>query len=342
MENHFKLLTLNEEKKLNTEELKTYYKELRNFVIQRKLTNTTPGATTIAPKLKGITNKIATKVTKLFSDKNVEWICDGKENIPNETVIFAHTHQGILDGFLWIPQIDRHCLILHGSDVNKILLACQLNTGLILAKKENKDSNKKKQQKVKEYNHNAKLDMIKLLIEGHSISWYPEGTWNLSPNKLHLPMSFGFLDAARKANVPVVPVVHEFTYVSNEKKEIITKIHTRFGKPIYINPEDNIKEKLSEYQESISTIRWELIEEKGLFERKNISNQEYINFLKGNYKNLKFGGLNIKMERDNIYTADDEFHIFHHINDIPFDKAGNLLETDEIIKLKALNLKHHI
>lgn len=71
----------------------------------------------------------------MFSSKNVKIISDGQENIPDGPDIFAHTHQGILDGFVWIPQIDRHCFILHGSDVNKLLLMCQYNTGLILTKK---------------------------------------------------------------------------------------------------------------------------------------------------------------------------------------------------------------
>lgn len=331
MKNEFKILSSNEEKLLTNEELIKYYNDFKNYALKRKLTNTTIGATTLGPKLKGITNKIAENVTRLFSDKNVEWICDGKENIPNETFILAHTHQGILDGFLWIPHVDRHCLILHGQEVNKLLLLCQLNTGLVLSKKADKENNK-----------NAKLDMIKLLLEKHSISYYPEGTWNLSPNKLHLPMRHGFLDVARKANVPVVPVIHEFTYDSSTEKERIVKIHTRFGKPIYINKEDDILEKLEEYKEIISTIRWELIEEKGLYKRKNISNQEYINYLKGNYKNLKLGKLDLKKERDNIYTADDDFHLFHHINDVPFDEYGNLLDTKEVIKLKELNKKHNI
>lgn len=331
MKQDFRILTLNEEKKLNTKELKEYYKELRNFVLQRKLTNTTPGATTIAPKLKGITNKIATKVTKLFSDKNVEWICDGKENIPEETVIFAHTHQGILDGFLWIPQIDRHCIILHSERTSKLLLLCQYNTGLVLVKKGDKTNNL-----------NAKLDMIKLLLEGHSIAYFPESAWNLSPNKLHLPLSYGFLDVARKANVPVVPVVHEFAYESNEKKEKITKIHTRFGTPIYINEEDNILEKLSIYEEQISTIRWELIEEKGIYKRTTITPDEYKNYLNGNIKNLKLGGIDINVEREHLYNSNDEFYKFHHINDVPCSEDGSLLETQEIQKLKKLNSIHKI
>jgi len=178
--------------------------------------------------------------------------------------------------------------------------------------------------------------MIKLLLEGHSISWYPEGTWNLSPNKLHLPMSFGFLDAARKANVPVIPVVHEFTYASDEKKEKITRIHSRFGKPIYITPQDDIKEKLAEYEEAISTMRWELIEEKGLYNREDLSNVEYINQVKSIYKTWEMANVDKNEERKTIYGYNDDFYLFHHINDIAFNENNELLETEYVRKLEKL------
>ena len=339
----FKMLSSKEEDKLTEQELIDYYKKLREYAIKRKLTNTTVGATTLGPVLKNISNKLAIMVTKMFSDKNVDWVADGQDNIPNNQVILAHSHQGVLDGFVWIPKINRHCLVLHGADVNKLLLMAQLNTGLVLVKKAmpGKD-NEEKQAQVKQYNEQAKLDMIKLLLEGHSISYYPETTWNLSPNKLHLPIHNGFLYIARRTGVPVVPVVHEFSYDTSTKKEHITKIHTRFGKPIYINPIDNIDKKLDEYDEQISTMRWDLIKEKGIYSRKDISNQEYINFLEGNYKNLKLGKLDIDKERANIYGASDEFYKFHHINDVAYNDKGQLLETEETQKIKKLCPKNTI
>lgn len=83
-------------------------------------------------------------------------------------------------------------------------------------------------------------------------------------------------------------------------------------------------DKLNEYSEIISTLRWKLIEEKGLFHRKDISNMEYINFIEGNKKNLSFGGIDLNIERKLIWSADDEFYKFHHINDIPYDAGGVL------------------
>lgn len=231
----FKVLSHNEERELGKDEIRNYYANLKEFVLKRKLTNTTIGALTVAPKLKGITNKIATKVTRFLCKIDVEIIVDGIENIP-------------------------------------------------------------------------------------------EGTWNLSPNKLHLPIRFGFLDIARKAAAAVVPMVMEYTYDSTQAVECIKKIHIRFGKAMYVDVYDDLKQKLTEYEEVISTMRLELMEEKGVFSRKAISNQEYINFLKGNFHNLQLGGIDLDSERSHILGADDNFYVFHHINDVPFNDQGMLLQ----------------
>lgn len=182
----------------------------------------------------------------------------------------------------------------------------------------------------------AKLDMIGALLKGHSIWYYPEGTWNLSPNKLHLPMSFGFLEIAKKTGAPVIPVVMEYTYDAVSEKERITKLHIRYGNPISVALQEDLGKKLLEYSEIISTIRWELIQEKGIFKRKDITNWEYINYLKGNFRNLEFGGKNLNLERIRIRGARDDYYLFHQINDVLFNEQGELLETEEMRKLKPM------
>jgi len=184
--------------------------------------------------------------------------------------------------------------------------------------------------------------MISLLLRGHSISYFPESAWNLSPNKLHLPLSFGLIDTAKKAGVPIIPVVHEYTYDTSSEKENITKIHSRYGTPIYIKEEDDLLEKLREYEEQISTMRYDLIEEKGIFRRSGIKSTDYINYLKGNYNNLKFGKIDVNAERKYLFRSNDDFYKFHHINDVPFNEEGELLDTKEVLKLKILNKKHNI
>ena len=135
MKNKFTILSIEEEKKLSPRELREYYENLREYCYNRKLKNVTPGATTIAPKLKEPTNRIATKLTNLLEGTEVKLVSDGQENIPDGPVIYSHTHQGLLDNFVWIPATPDHAIILHSSKVRFILKLAQLNTGLNLVPK---------------------------------------------------------------------------------------------------------------------------------------------------------------------------------------------------------------
>lgn len=334
----FCLLPLREESKLSTDELEAYYRRLREYVLNRKLQTTTKGALTIAPKLKKIVGRLNQAVTKMLAGGEIECVTDGTEHIPEGPVLFANTHQGLLDNLCWTPSNPRHSILLHGADTSKILILIQHVTGLVLVNKNDLYDKKNRTD--------AKLDMIHILLKGHTIWYFPEGTWNMSPNKLHLPMSFGFLEVAKKAGAPVVPVVTEFTYDTSTDKEKITKMHIRYGSPIYVSLEDDLNKKLEEYEAAISTMRWELIEEKGVFERRKITNWEYINYLKGLYRNLglknpKLGGRGMAdVERRSIRGAADDFYLFNHINDVPFNENGDLLETEETIRLERLYDKH--
>lgn len=327
------ILSSKEERLLSEEERSLYFAKLREYCKKRKLTNTTWGATTIAPKLKKPTNYICRKVCNILAGGNVEVIVDGLENVPEGAVIFASTHQGMLDNFVWIPDCPKHAMIFHSAETNKALLMAQINTGLILITK-----NKSNFQ----HRVNAKLDMMSVLMNGHSVWFCPETAWNLSPNRLHLPINIGVLDIAQKIEVPIVPMVIEYTYDSTEVKEKITRIHIRYSEKITVKEDDNLFEKLEEYEEKISTIRWQLIEEKGVFRRCETSNWEYINFVKGNLKNLELGKIDINRERNGIQGANQEFYKFHHINDVSWNEKGELLQTDEMERLKKINMIHGI
>lgn len=186
------------------------------------------------------------------------------------------------------------------------------------------------------------MDLISVLLRNHSVYICPEGLWNLSPNKLHLPITWGFLDAAQKAGSPVVPMCIEYTYDTSGEKERITFVHLRYGEPIIVKEEDNLEDKLEEYKESIATMRWDLIEEKGIFHRNEITNWDYINYMKGNYKNLDMGKIDVVADTKGIYGAGTETYQFQHINDVPWDAWGNLLQTEEVEKLKKINRVHGI
>ncbi len=332
-ESNFTYLSVKEEMKLTESERVKYYEELRKNILNRKLTNTTPGALSVAPKLKKIVNKLDVFLTKILAGGQIECVTDGLENIPDGPCIFASTHQGLLDNLCWIPSNPKHCLILHAADTSKALVFAQMCIGLILIDK-NADNPQSRM--------NSKLDIIEILLKGNSIYWCPEAAWNLSPNKLHLPMRYGIIDVARKSTAPIIPMVTEFTYDTSTEKEKITKMHIRYGKPIYISLTDDLKEKFEDYKESISTMRWDLIEEKGVFKRSLISKNDYVNYLKGNINNLAMkskkttGREMLDLENGSIYGSVDDFYLFHHINEIPFDDNDEFLEPEEIRRLKNL------
>lgn len=299
-----------EECELSIAERIEYLTGLKEHLKSRKLTNTTCGATLWGPKLYGITQKIAKKVTSIFTDKDCEVVIEGQDNIPNETVLFAFNHQGILDGFAWIPYSKRHTIILHGGDVNKLLIAAQINTGLVKVIKGDRKNNQ-----------GAKLDAISLLLNNHSIAWFPESTWNLSPNKILLPLNYGFIDVARIAQVPIVPVALENTYSLKNDKCIISKVHIRFGEVISVGQLDNLSDVLEIYKERISTMLYEIVEKKGIYERQAIDvDKEYAKFLEMSFKNLKLGKLNWVKEKQYIHSANDEFYSFYNINEYEYDE----------------------
>lgn len=302
-------ISYKKECELSNAERIEYLAELREHLKNRKLTNTTFGATLWGPKLYKPTQKLARKVADIFTAKKCKYVVEGQENIPDEPVLFAFNHQGILDGFVWIPYSKRHTIILHGGDVNKLLIAAQINTGLVKVIKGDKKNNQ-----------GAKLDVISLLLNKHSIAWFPESTWNLSPNKILLPLNYGFIDVARIAQVPIVPVAVENTYSIKNDKCIINKVHMRFGEAISIGQLDNLSDVLEMYRERISTMLYEMVEQKGIYERHGIDvDKEYAKFLEMSFKNLKLGKLNWVKEKQYIHSANEEFYSFYNINEYEFD-----------------------
>lgn len=75
-EQSFSILSPAQERRLSPAELDAYYVKFQEYIMARRLTNTTSGALTIAPKLKGITDRIAVKVTKALCQCDAEVMAD--------------------------------------------------------------------------------------------------------------------------------------------------------------------------------------------------------------------------------------------------------------------------
>lgn len=155
--------------------------------------------------------------------------------------------------------------------------------------------------------------LLEILKKKESIGWLPEGTWNLSDNKLMLNLSYGMAQTAISASnfvkIYIVPIVIDYTYKNNTSK--VKKSKVKICKAIEVTPDMNDKELTEILTNIFWTTRWLQLEEKikedientikievknpetgnkkyeYVYQRKNISKEERNEFIEGLKKQYK-------------------------------------------------------
>ena len=323
--NNFKILSYEEERKLTPSQLVEYYSNLREYI-----KNEIPDLYSKSG-IKFRENYIKNVKKILPKIMPYEFIVDGKENIPQEPVIFASTHQDFYDAINSIYSCPDQMILYSASNVKPFLKIFMVLNGAIFVDRDDKESRL-----------NTKLQLAKVLLSGKSVNIYPEATWNCSPNKLHLPLYKGIADIAKMTGAPIVPLIQEYTYDETklDGKSHVISAHMHFGNPISVRPNDDSIQKLQEVSEVIATERWKLMEEKGIMNRNNIKNELYTNYIKARIRDWRVPGNDINEERMQVLGANDDFYLFHHINDVAFNENNELLPTEHVLKLEKITKKH--
>lgn len=116
-------------------------------------------------------------------------------------VIFAVTHVGKFDIEVVSEAIRSHYYLLSGDyeHIQGIIDAPFLALNGVIYFNEN----------VKDDRRSATERMIRLLREGGNLMYFPEGTWNLTPNLPMLPCYWGIVDIAKQGGAVVIPVAAE-------------------------------------------------------------------------------------------------------------------------------------
>ncbi|MBD5519848.1 MAG: hypothetical protein HDR03_01210 [Lachnospiraceae bacterium] len=127
-------------------------------------------------------------------------------------------------------------------------------------------------ENVKEDRHSVKERMIQVLKCGGNIMYFPEGTWNLSPNLPVLPFYRGIIDVALGSDAVIIPVA-----IEQYEKQFITKIGSNFDVACY--GEDRKAEALSELRNRMAELKWEIWESIPMVERATIADNYYEKFL---------------------------------------------------------------
>ena len=102
--------------------------------------------------------------------------------------------------------------------------------------------------------------------------YFPEGTWNLSPNLPVLPFFKGIMDVATGSDAVIIPVA-----IEQYENQFITKIGRNFDVACY--GEERKAEALSELRNQMAELKWEIWESISMTERSSIEDDYYEKFL---------------------------------------------------------------
>lgn len=108
--------------------------------------------------------------------------------------------------------------------------------------------------------------LYKILSSGGSVIWFPEGTWNLTDNLLMLPMRYGIVKMATKANVPIVPIsIH---YAGN-------KIYSTVGESITIGINEDAITAITQLRDIMATMKYEQMETCGVYKKSDVDKEDF-------------------------------------------------------------------
>lgn len=211
-----------------------------------------------------------------FANKVKNWLFGLRRTIladrrtpSDRPVIYAVTHVGKFDIEVVLDVLFQHVQLLtsdfqhiHGS-LNEIFLYA---IGPVFFN-----------HMVKEDRRAAVEKMIALLRDGRSLLYFPEGTWNLSPNLPLLPCFWGIVDVAQQGNAVIVPVAMQqygrrFEVIIGENLDVQPYPHTPEGKT----------QALTALRDAMATLKWE-IWERHPAKRTDIAEHEWEDYVATRY-----------------------------------------------------------
>ena len=181
---------------------------------------------------------------------NINLIIKGKENIPNEPVLFICNHSSMLDSFILFASIDKPIgCIVADEPVWKSMPIVSSWAKLTKCVYINRQDNREGIKSINEASNN--------ILKGQSMAVFPEGdlTWVKDPNAIISEFRSGALKIAYKSKCPIVPLVIKNSRHTYEGYQPIGKINSKdveveFLPPIYDHIE-NPKLKTTILGESI-------------------------------------------------------------------------------------------
>ena len=121
--------------------------------------------------------------------------------------------------------------------------------------------------------------MINHLKENGNLMYFPEGTWNVTPNLPMLPCYWGIVDIAKKGNAIIVPVAAD---------QVDKKFTIKIGKNIDMNTYGDTKEEktkaINDLRDTLATLKGEIWESYGIKNRNEFDGSEGEKYAQDRFK----------------------------------------------------------
>ena len=225
----FKRLSQKELRKLDIEELVAYKKRERANLLESDGTQT-------GHKLRHLVHPILLGALHIYHKiKKIRITINGVVAQTNRPIIFSVSHIGMYDVEVVLQAIRKHVYMLSADEeaMYRTFDGWFFDTnGVIYVDPEDKADKKV-----------AIETAIKYLNKGKSLLWCPEGTWNLSPNYVILPIHYGIIEAAVQTNAVIIPIGVE-QYDKTHGIDFIVNIGDAFDPNTYIDGELTREQKI--------------------------------------------------------------------------------------------------
>lgn len=189
--------------------------------------------------------------------------------LPDKPIIFVANHGAFQDTPVMLRVTARRSYIFSGKQNLAFIdwIFFMLN-GVIWVDRKDKADMKASKDAIFEY-----------LAKGQSILWFTEGTWNLTPNQLMLPMKWGVIDVAKHAGAQIIPVALHY-----DRENMVCSV--KFAKPMHSADFEDKVEAIRNLRDSIATMRWEFMRAQPVLSR---------------------GGYDTALLREEMYRVIDEY-----------------------------------
>ncbi len=308
-----KKLSREEEKNLTGEEYQEYYYYLRNLFENSKIANlsldTRKKIYPILITLIRIRNRLSGYHLQVIGDDRTE---------TTRPKIYAVTHIGKADIEVVSEAIRQHYYLLCGDfeslhdTVDGLFLG--LN-GVLYFNEKNKEDR-----------HNVKRRMQEVLQMGGNILYFPEGTWNLSPNLPVNPFYYGIIETALISDAIIVPIG-----IEQYDKQFIVKIGKNFDVKKYIDLSttqlhDAKVRAIRELRDQMASLKWEIWETVPPLIRAGLPDNYYDQFVQdkiGEWPTLTLKDFTNAIYKDKNAISPEE--VFEPIKNLSYKKETAFL-----------------